>query len=174
MTDYSKHDSIDPSRMERWNMASKLPYTITEGVVATREGLVVHDNYGTLFCDDGEEEWYEKYEEYNGSTVRRLIPVPDAAERLRYREGEPSVMYDAMYNDTSLREPGWEFIEMPGRLALHRLAAILCDDAEGFRVLHFCINNLCNTRTGTNPVETDGIIPDGEPSKKHTDSGQCE
>ena len=121
-------------------MIDKLPCQLTKGVTATREGLVAHDDYGTLFCDDGEEEWYEKYEEYNGATVRRLIPWPDAAERLRYRDGEPWCVDSERDNGLICDTTTPAYHGTPSYL--HRLAAILCDDAQAFLVLHWCVTNL--------------------------------
>jgi len=126
MTDYTKDDTIDHDRMVQWEMAAKLPYTITTGVTATREGLCI------------------------SVLDRPWLTWPDVAERLRYREGENFCFLVNHYEgDESIvceTPPG------PVGPSLHRLAAILCDDAEGFRVLHYCIHNLCKSDANTNHV----------------------
>lgn len=117
----------------------QLPYTLIKGVTATREGLVIEWGHPVVtFFNDARKDL---------GMSQWTVSWPDAAKRLRYRESEVSVMYDAMYNEIVLRESEWEFIAIPERLVLARLAAILCDDAEGFRVLHWCISNLGGENT---------------------------
>ena len=70
----------------------------------------------------------------------RQVPWPLAARVLRYREAEPWCVDS--YRDNGLvcdiTTPAYH-----GESAyLHRLAAILCDDSEAFRVLHWCVHNL--------------------------------
>lgn len=125
-------------------MIDKLPYTLTTGVTATREGLVMHDSippmYDVLRAIITPEPMIAPHED--GTRVYTW-PWPDVAHRLRYREGEP---WCHVYTD----EDGDEDIvcrfgtPWPGIAdgLLHRLAAILCDDAEAFRVLHWCVSNL--------------------------------
>ena len=69
------------------------------------------------------------------------IPWPDAAERLRYREGEPwcfAYIDEIMCVDANQMPDPVDDYTLP----LHRLAAILCDNGEKFRVLHWCLHNL--------------------------------
>jgi hypothetical protein len=72
-----------------------------------------------------------------------IIPWPDAAERLRYREGAPWCNVMQGFRDwfpivcKSRKENANELL-----FPLHRLAAILCDDAEAFRVLHWCVTEM--------------------------------
>ena len=102
-------------------MIDRLPYELTTGVTATREGLVF----------DEPAMWIREAFEHHG---RRLVEWPDAAEQLRYRAGEPwchdsiTCIFCVRADDT---RDTW--------IGLHRLAAILCDDAEAFRVLHWCV-----------------------------------
>lgn len=129
MTDYTKDDTIDPDRMAQWSMASKLPYTLTTGVTATREGLRVTDWRIHEIVDD--RAWPDN-----------IIPWPTAAERLRYRDGEPWCRIVEEWANDFQNEPPVQYAidwELP---YLHRIAAILCDDADGFRILHWCIYNL--------------------------------
>jgi hypothetical protein len=123
-----------------------LPTQLTKGVSATREGLVTNGYYGQIITEMTTEEWEDTYE---GEGGWGLIPWPDAAERLRYREGEPwcTSSDGAFTRDIVCREgritpsglTGFIFGEPIKDNPLHRFAAILCEDAEGFRVLHACI-----------------------------------
>jgi hypothetical protein len=102
-------------------MIDKLPYQLTEGVTATREGLMFGDSSLWIkhaFADHG----------------FRLVLWPDAAERLRYRDGEPWCAEGDYDEIVCVRGSA-----LPPEYALHRLAAILCDDVEAFRVLHWCV-----------------------------------
>jgi hypothetical protein len=115
-------------------MIDKLPYTLTKGVVATREGLTGDvERIGRLLDLTPERE-----------TDPPIVYWPDAAERLRYREGEP---YCELYIG-ELGRTGFLRCEPPFTnpgddcIALHRLTAILADDVEAFRVLHWCVTEL--------------------------------
>jgi hypothetical protein len=107
-------------------MIDKLPYQLTAGVTATREGLVFGDSSLWIkhaFADHG----------------FRLVLWPDVSERLQYREGEPWCR-EHQEDNSIVCEPigdGDLFDDYGG--SLHRLAAILCDDVEAFRVLHWCV-----------------------------------
>ena len=123
-------------------MIDRLPYELTTGVTATREGLVF----------DEPAMWIREAFEHHGSMwIRdafehhgwRLVEWPDAAEQLRYRKGEPwchdsiTCIFCVRADDT---RDTW--------IGLHRLAAILCDTAEQFRVLHWCVMNLSGEANG--------------------------
>ena len=117
------------------SMDSKLPYTLTKGVTATREVLVIEwGNPIATFFDNarkelGKSEW--------------LVPWPDAAARLRYQESEPWCWADHKISNAITCSNELLLIrdnEYP--VSLHRLAAILCDDAEAFRVLHWCVTEM--------------------------------
>jgi hypothetical protein len=120
---------------------NKLPILLSTGVTATIEGLEITDT-----ATAGH--FAVRHSAYGGY----LIPWLDAAERLRYREGEPwCTSSDGSYLvDIVCREPrrkaggitGYIFGQPIKDNPLHRLAAILCDDADGFRVLHWCVTNL--------------------------------
>jgi len=120
----------------RSTMIDKLPYTLTDGVTATRDGLVVDAavNQIAYHVLDGPELF---------DSPECLITWPDAAERLRYREGEP---YVSVTETDDFEWVMWCETHIPNahgrQYALHRLAAIICDDAEAFRVLHWCAKNL--------------------------------
>ena len=117
-----------------------LPYKLSEGVTATQEGLRLHTT----------SDWMRAlHNELSGSAldIRCLhwepyttIPWPDAAERLRYREGEPWCWYWPEF-DVVRNEPA-NYPELPDSCPLHRVAAILCDDGAAHRRLYWCINNL--------------------------------
>jgi hypothetical protein len=114
-------------------MLDRLPYTLTTGVTATREGLAFVDGtdladllFGTVKVkvDIHDESWLWRWEY--------------VAERLRYRDGEPwcAAEVKGLYcGSRPILHHGYPE-------ALHRLAVILCDNAEAFRVLHWCIHNL--------------------------------
>ena len=132
----------------------QLPYTLTKGVLATQEGLVV-DNDASESVVHVTLQWLgrDRLSGYAG----RIFDWPDAAERLRYREGEPwctssygaitpaIVCYPGTNKATGLS--GYIFGEPIKDNPLHRLAAILCDDAQAFRVLHWCVTNCTQIST---------------------------
>lgn len=119
---------------EKDKMRNRLPYVLTTGITATREGLQFRSPLMVTVE-------YFRYDIETSIDEPLTISWPDVAERLQYREGLPSIMYDAMYNDIFLRESSWNFIDRPERLMLHRLAAILFDGVEGFKILYWCIHN---------------------------------
>jgi len=117
-------------------MINKLPYTLGTGVTATRDGLLFNRGDRCMSLSALVES-YGTSREILG--FKRLIPWHAAAKRLRYREGDPwCAVYDAG-NSFIVCWPAYR--ELGSDLALHRLAAILCDDAEAFRVLHWCVTN---------------------------------
>jgi hypothetical protein len=120
-------------------MIDRLPYTLTTGVTATREGLVAHDNFNCFLCDDGEEEWYERYDEYQGRWGLRLVPWPDVAERLRYRKGEPGAIV-LIWTSKVVSRGFVTIVEHRGDL--NYIASIIAPLPDAFRVLHWCIENL--------------------------------
>jgi len=111
-------------------MIDKLPYTLTGGVTATSDGLTGDvERIGRLLDLTPERE-----------ADPPVIGWPDAAERLRYREGEPWCREHQHKDNSVVNEPSTEYASLfDGGAVLHRLAAILCDDAEAFRVLHWCV-----------------------------------
>jgi hypothetical protein len=119
-------------------MSDKLPCTLSAGVVATREGLAINLDYAyRLLVVLGVDAITAPYD---SGLDARVLSWPDAAERLRYREGEPWCI--AFGNDLRcgiLAESNFLLLN-----PLHRRAAILCDTAEGFRVLYWCVNSLHN------------------------------
>lgn len=138
MTDYTEDDTIDHERMMQWTIASKLPYTLTKGVTATWDGLV----FNSILQVSAE------YFDYRGNPTLDgpiVIKWPDVAERLRYREGEPWATVSDRDDDMPVACGYGDPKEWGGTDAaytLHRITAILCDDAEAFRVLHWCIYNI--------------------------------
>ena len=117
-------------------MIDKLPYQLTEGVTATREGIVFQMEH-VLYP------WCKVFGRSTGMRGKSLLPWPDAAKRLRYREGEPWCL--PCYDDprdiqcVSAKVSARETAQLT---FLHRLAAILCDDAEALLVLHWAVHNL--------------------------------
>ena len=129
--------------MAEWKYgAPVLPVQLTEGVTATREGLWITDTEPVRFMFPSWDDFYDG----------RLISWDDAAERLRYQEGEPwCTSSDGAFTrdivcHSGKRKPsglsGYIFGEPIKDNPLHRLAAILCDGAEEFRVLHWCVHHL--------------------------------
>ena len=136
--------------MIKWRYGSPVPpCRLSEGVVATITGIFfaadtpspfikwlggglddeyhIHDFeflYEDVYVDEDEDGYFWAW--------------PDAVERLRYREGEPWCIEDPMRGGIFC--PDWG--PQTARDGLHRLAAILCDTAEAFRVLHWCVHNL--------------------------------
>ena len=115
-------------------MIEQLPYELTNGVTATREGLQISYKCQILYL-------YADlmfFPRWSDLIDDRLILWPDAAERLRYREGDnwAQLMNNHIVIESGKFDP---FSDLP---VLHRIAAILCDDADAFRVLHWCVHNL--------------------------------
>ena len=113
-------------------MIDKLPYKLTKGVTATREGIVFPMEH-ILYP------WCKVFGRSTGMRGESLLPWPDAARRLRYREGEP---WCRNARDGFVNCGWWDLLPFASEDCLHRLAAILCDDAETFCVLHWCVINL--------------------------------
>jgi len=117
-------------------MIDKLPYQLTKGVTATQEGLVFTAEHlvESLFVG----EWLS-HNDWG-------VSWPDAAERLRYREGmgwcQLSDFEHIYTGDTHVNIVCFPGNYHTGKPALHRLAAILCDDAEAFGILHECVTEL--------------------------------
>ena len=118
----------------------KLPYTLTKGVTATREGLWIRDGLPVATPD-----WFADYRWWPNDATSR-IAWPDAAERLQYREGEPWCQLSE-FEHLDIGNTHVNIVCFPGNFytdkpSLHRLAAILCEDADAFRVLLWCVHNL--------------------------------
>jgi hypothetical protein len=131
----------------------RLPYTLTAGVTATREGLEMHDSPSPMYDIMRAMIMPEPMIQQHDAGDRIYTwPWSDVAYRLRYREGEPwCTSSDGSYSvDIVCREPrhkargitGYIFGQPIKDNPLHRLAAILCDDAEAFRVLHWCVTEM--------------------------------
>lgn len=116
-------------------MLDKLPKTLTAGVTATEEGLMFHPHvpewlYRSVVEDEPN---YAGRDGYN--YIHRWSQV---AERLRYRRGEAACYADAISTSMICIKNRPLYSER----ALCRLAAVLCDDSDAFRTLHWCIHNL--------------------------------
>ena len=118
-------------------MIDKLPYQLTEGVTAAREGLEFHVSDPRWMLVESDHDM--TYSDESGKVV---IYWPET-ELLRYRDGEPWCMVLEWETSDGGLVPmivcGTETADV---YVLPRLAAILCDDAEAFRMLHWCVNNL--------------------------------
>jgi hypothetical protein len=113
-----------------------LPCKLTTGITATRGGLLFDAYVWDAFHTAG---YFGQYG-VDTPSARILIPWPEVAEKLRHRGGEP--WCSAWKNDT-IR---CAVFPTPTPLEiLHRLAAILCDDAQAFQVLYWAIDNLGTT-----------------------------
>jgi hypothetical protein len=119
------------------DILSRLPHTITKGVTATREGLVFDRQNVSQPLGDADLRIFSAWEVNTEQGLYR-VRWPDAAERLRYREGEPwcQVVYKNLYFGGCDDGP---CSDIP---VLHRVASLLCDDAESFTILHWCVRNL--------------------------------
>lgn len=117
-------------------MIDRLPYQLTEGVTATREGLVF----------EGEAMWKREAFPNHGW---RLVGWSEASEVLTYREGKPGVV--AAF---TLRGPSREILAVAadgrpaGDPALSEVAFLFVGGrTESFLVLHWCIHNLTGVTT---------------------------
>jgi len=141
-------------------MIEKLPYQLTDGVTATREGLEFSGDavYSILYCsgmvpfDQLDPDTHkpiadDECDEYDKDPIDR-VSWSCVAERLSYRGGEPWCV-EGRYNGLACGNDHWDELPLEAR-PLHRLSAIICDDAEAFRVLHWCVENL------TEPLSTTG------------------
>jgi hypothetical protein len=122
----------------------RLPYTLTQGVTATREGLEMHDSPSPMYDIMRAMIMPEPMIQQHDAGDRIYTwPWSDVAYRLRYREGEP---WCGLTESDDFEWTMWCEIGGPNahgkEYALHRLAAILCDDAEAFRVLHWCVTEM--------------------------------
>jgi len=114
-----------------------LPYELTKGVTATREGLIVdkqHALYPWVKLHGSVKVWPLDY----NAQPYRVWKWPQAAKHLRYREGEPWCHVDGIAQTIECHTGRALYLHA----ALHRLAALLCDDAEAFRTLRWAIHNL--------------------------------
>lgn len=107
-------------------------YRLSEGVYATREGLrIVSDCVADFVFGPG---WNVKDD---GIAYGYLWS--DVAKPLRYREGQPCAWIaqdrDPIYCGMKVNEE-WRIS------CLHRFAALICDNANAFRVLYWCITEL--------------------------------
>lgn len=120
-------------------------YRLSEGVYATRPGVRLDDRMVEVIAawfqiDTGEVfdlcyQWVGK----DGATyISNLWPWSDAAKRLRYQEGQP---WCILGPGNSILCESRPMDAIRGSI-MNRFAAILCDDANAFRVLHWCITEL--------------------------------
>ena len=113
-------------------MIDKIPCELTKGVTATREGLQFASPLMVTV----------EYFPYDISDLDEPLTIPwkDASERLRYRDGEPYC--DVLDDGVGVHCYAADEPQPHDYPRLHRLAAILCDDAEAFLVLHWCVTEL--------------------------------
>ena len=125
-------------------MIDRLPHELSEGVTATRDGLWIADalryteHLAQFFTHTQKTATWVSY---IPRPYMLFVTWPDAAEGLRYRKGEPwcKALFDQL---NAIECVGTERLPRKSTPALSRLAAILCNDADAFRVLHWCIYNL--------------------------------
>ena len=111
-------------------MIEKLPYWLSRYVVALPNGLSGDvEDIGRLF---------NVTPERDGDIP--FVSWEDAAEALLYCEGDPWChdYIDAIVCYDPHTTPNAKGVSNP----LNRLAAVLCDDGDAFRILHWCVNNL--------------------------------
>lgn len=118
--------------------APVLPCRLSEGITATWEGLSIDaiKSDATIYRAII---WWAQEDNLMQTTT---ILWPDVAERLRYREGEPWCTPEEsdIFCGYGNRGP------YESSSVLHRLAVILCDDADAFRVLYWCAHSLGDER----------------------------
>ena len=120
--------------MAEWeDGAPVLPVQLSEGVTATRGGLWIRDGLPVATPDLFADYWWWP----NDATS--CISWADAAEHLQYQEGEPWCVDSERDNGLICDATTPAYHGTPSYL--HRLAAILCDGADEFRVLHWCVHN---------------------------------
>ena len=134
--------------------APVLPVQLSEGVTAILDGLEMHASVYFAVCQFLND--MDTDAERVVGTEYFVWSWPAAAERLWYREGEPwCTSSDGAFTldivcrsgkDTPSGLSGYIFGVPIKDNPLHRLAAILCDGAEEFRVLHWCVHNLALDR----------------------------
>ena len=108
----------------------RLPYWLSRYVVALTDGLSGNvEDIGRLF---------DVTPERDGDIP--FVSWEDAAEALRYRDGDPWChdYIDAIFCYDPYISPNAKGVSNP----MNRLAAVLCDDGNAFRVLYRCIHNL--------------------------------
>ena len=127
----SEQSSADIMAME-----DRLPYQLTAGVVATKDGLRVLDAIQLNAIADLA--GFAVWKQHSRLPTTPIISWPIIAERLRYRKGKPWCAPEE--NDIYCGSGRVDERELQN--ALHRLAAILCDGAEEFRMLYWCLGNL--------------------------------
>lgn len=117
-------------------------YRLSEGVYATREAFEFRTKSTSwVRAALGAEAWHEL------RSAEQLLNPPsgwmlmwwEAAKRLRYQEGQPCAWIaqdrDPIYCGMKVNEE-WRIS------CLHRVAALICDNANAFRVLYWCITEL--------------------------------
>ena len=140
-------------------MIDRLPYQLSKGVTATFDGILLDDGIrvtkdGLVEDDSVKNGIYESIFPFvdgvSTAYLKTMISWYEAWELLRYREGDPWCRphlgdYQKIIAEprsVSVEEVYSFFIGDFKREPLHRIASILCDDAEAFRVLHWCVENL--------------------------------
>jgi hypothetical protein len=116
------------------NLIDQLPYQLTKGVTATREGLYFK---GRTAARHAMKPHQLLQDPHDGKYGQLYLPWGETAERLRYREGE---LWCSIYHGRiACYSAADDWQNNSSMWNLHRHAAILCDDAEAFRVLYQCI-----------------------------------
>ncbi len=120
-------------------MLEKLPYPLSEGVTATREGLVVDDEHTHWFV-----ELFWLLPDY-ATFGAPLYEWQLMAERLRCPLDAPGVVLI----DNGADPPQWHLLIANERFfsshevgRLSRPACLLFNGPDGFRVIHWCITEL--------------------------------
>ena len=114
-------------------MIDILPYQLTKGVIATRDGLDMSNAAKWMMeplapnmCGSHRYSW--------------TIPWPDVSKVLYYQEGKP-ITWTTNTMELTVNYSSWTPNHAHG-IALDRISAMLTRDAEAFRVLHWCVTEL--------------------------------
>lgn len=112
-------------------MIDKLPYEITDGFKAAQEGLVFPDSVPSWIADDLIPTTYY-------SDLGYVMPWPEVADWVRVKPvGKCAVLTDSGQIVLKGNGESWA-----ARYRLDRVAFLLVDDADAFRILHWCAHVL--------------------------------
>lgn len=121
------------------DLLDRLPYELSRGVTAIREGLCIdclHRPWLSWILNHE----YIRVPKEELCKDALLWPWPHAAESLRYRDGEP-IVWTANDMLVTINYSEWSINHAHG-IALDRVSAMLHKDADGFRILYACIEEL--------------------------------
>ena len=123
--------------MEKWELASKLPYRLAEDVMATRKGLVFDDSFEAAYFTG------QSSEDVNlpaTSDFKWLVPWPEA-RWLLYQKNKPWCYAHKPTNVIVCCSSSMDYVPEVDSNPLHRSASSICEDAMAFDILFQCLVN---------------------------------